>query len=206
MSEPPESVAIVVFEGFDELDAIAPYEVFENARRFGATWSVDLVTLDPTERVTASHGLRIEPDGVLETEGEGRPDLVVVPGGGWTTGDEAGARAEADRGDLPAALADLHDRGTTIATVCTGGMIAATAGLTDGRPAVTHHGALADLRESGADVVEARVVDDGDLLTAGGVTSGIDLALWLVEREWGEDAADKVASEMEHDRRGRVVD
>lgn len=49
------------------------------------------------------------------------------------------------------------------------------------------------------------MVDDGDLITAGGVTSGIDLALWLLEREWGADVADRVAREMEHERRGGVV-
>ena len=54
-------------------------------------------------------------------------------------------------------------------------------------------------------VVDARVVDDGEILTAGGVTSGIDLALWIVERELGSLAADTVARELEHDRRGRIV-
>ena len=79
-------------------------------------------------------------------------------------------------------------------------MLAATAGLTRGRPATTHRGALADLRASGARVVEARVVDDGDLLMAGGVTSGIDLALWIVEREFGAAIADAVTEEMEYPR------
>ena len=80
-------------------------------------------------------------------------------------------------------------------------MLAAAAGLTSGRPAVTHHSALDDLRRSGAEVLEARVVDDGDLLTAGGVTSGLDLALWLVEREFGAEPAAEVAEEIEYERR-----
>lgn len=196
-------VAIVVFDGFDELDAIGPYEVFANAERAGADLTVTLRSMEDTGLLTASHGLQIQPDGRLA---EVDPDLVVVPGGGWNDRDEAGAWAEAERGDLPRALAALHDTGTQVASVCTGAMILARAGLTDGRPAVTHHGAIEDLRDSGADVVDARVVDDGDLVTAGGVTSGIDLALHIVGREFGEDIASAVASQMEYDPRGSVHD
>jgi transcriptional regulator GlxA family with amidase domain len=83
-------------------------------------------------------------------------------------------------------------------------MLAAAAGLTKGRPAVTHHLALEDLRDAGADVVEARVVDDGDLVTAGGVTSGLDLALWLLERHFGNEVASAVEGRLEHERRGVV--
>jgi transcriptional regulator GlxA family with amidase domain len=79
-------------------------------------------------------------------------------------------------------------------------MLLAEAGLTDGRPAVTHGAAIEDPRKSGADVVEARVVDDGDIVTAGGVTSGIDLALWLVERVWSREIAEEVARRMEYER------
>ena len=83
-------------------------------------------------------------------------------------------------------------------------MLVAAAGLLTGRPAVTHHGALEDLAATGAQVVDARVVDDGDIVSAGGVTSGIDLALHIVERELGAETAAAVAREMEHDRRGPV--
>jgi transcriptional regulator GlxA family with amidase domain len=194
-------IAIVLFDGFDNLDAIGPFEVFSHAKSFGADVEVGLFTPSEQAFVTSSHGLRIEPDGVLA---DVDPDLVVVPGGGWGDRAEAGAWGEAERGALPERLAELHGDGVTVASVCTGGMLLARAGLTDGRPAVTHHGALAELRESGAEVVEARVVDDGDLVTAGGVTSGIDLALHLVEREFGADVAERVATEMEYEPPGDV--
>jgi transcriptional regulator GlxA family with amidase domain len=195
-------VAVLVYEGFDELDAIGPFEVLSNAAREGADLSVRLVAQDPGT-VTANHGLRVDVDGPLP-DADAAPSVLVVPGGGWSDPEGPGARAEADRGALPAAIADLAAAGTTVATVCTGGMLAARAGLTDGRPAVTHRGALDDLRAAGADVVEARVVDDGDLVTAGGVTAGLDLAFHLVEREFGVDMADRVAAEMEYERGGRV--
>jgi len=198
-------IAIVLFDGFDNLDAIGPFEVFSHARTYGADLEVGLYTLSPQDIVRSSHDLRVEPDGVLpDSESETPPDLVVVPGGGWGDHAEEGAWAEAQRGDLPAAIERLHSGGAMVASVCTGGMLLATAGLTDGRPAVTHHGALDDLRESGADVIDARVVDDGDLVTAGGVTSGIDLALHLVDREFGPDIADRVSTEMEYEARGEV--
>jgi transcriptional regulator GlxA family with amidase domain len=194
-------IDIVVYDGFDELDAIGPYEVFENAASAGADCETSLVTVEPTERVTASHGLRIEPDGVLA---DADPDLLVVPGGGWNDRSVAGAWTEAERGTIPDAVADLHESSTTVAGVCTGGMLLARAGILDGRLAVTHGGAMADLRETAAEAVEARVVDDGDVLTAGGVTSGLDLACYLVEREFGEAVAERVQGEMEYEPRGTV--
>ena len=195
-------VAVVVYEGFDELDAIGPLEVLRNAAAMGATdLSVELVALDGAAEVTGSHGLRVRTDGQLDP---GRIDLLVIPGGGWNDRGARGAWAEAERGDLPAAIAAAARGGAVVATVCTGAMLAATAGLTRGRPAITHHAAVEDLRASGARVVEARVVDDGDLVTAGGVTSGIDLALWLVERHFGAELADAVAAEIEHPRHGEV--
>jgi transcriptional regulator GlxA family with amidase domain len=203
-TRPIESVAIVLYEGFDELDAIGPYEVLENAAEAGADLDVALYTLEPAGRVTASHGLVVEPDSALDDLVVGDPDLVVVPGGGWTDGTEHGARAEVERGALPDAIAAWHRDGATVVSVCTGGMILAAAGVLDGRPTTTHHGAIDDLRETAANVVDARVIDDSDVLTAGGVTAGLDLALWLVEREFGTDTAETVAREMEYERRGEV--
>jgi transcriptional regulator GlxA family with amidase domain len=77
--------------------------------------------------------------------------------------------------------------------------------VTAGRPATTHHDAIEDLRAAGAQIVDARVVDDGDVITAGGVTAGIDLALLLVERAASREVADAVAWELEYSRAGEVV-
>lgn len=188
---------ILLYDGFDELDAIAPFEVLANGLK-GGEGDVAYVTLEGAREVTGSHGTVVRADGALDDAAT----LLVVPGGGWNDRSAQGARAEAERGAIPRVIADAHQRGVTIASVCTGGMLVAAAGLLAGRPAVTHHGALGDLAAAGAQVVQARVVDDGDILSAGGVTSGIDLALHLVEREFGPAAAEHVAREMEHDRRG----
>jgi transcriptional regulator GlxA family with amidase domain len=192
---------VLLFDGFDELDAIGPYEVLENGAEAGASLETRLVTLegdtDDDGLVTASHGLRVEPEGTL-----GEPDLLVVPGGGWTT--EGGVRAVVNEGTIPDAVGERFAAGATVASVCTGAMILAEAKLLEGRPATTHQVAIDDLEGAAAIVMEERVVDDGDIVTAGGVTAGIDLALWLLEREFGAGIAETVETEMEHERRGQV--
>src|SRR5207237_683034 len=155
---------------------------------------VALVTLEPQAEITAAYGLRVRPDGVLD----GPVDLLVVSGGGWVARGPRGIRAEVERGALPRRIAELPAAGPTIARGRTGAMAGAGSGWLDGRPATTHHGAIDDLRATKAQVVEARVVDAGSVLTCGGVTSSLHLALWVVERFWGADTADSIARFMEH--------
>ena len=151
------------------------------------------MTIEPQEFVTSAHGARVIPYGVL-----GDPDLVIVPGGGWNDRDGKGAYYEARRGVITQALKERHERGRRIGSVCTGAMLLAEAGILTGRNAITHHSAIEDLRSAGANVVEgARVVDDGDIITAAGVTSGIDMALHIVAQTNGEAAAAAQADEIE---------
>ena len=179
---------ILLFDGFDDLDAFGPFEVLT-----GAGLATRFVTVSPQATVRSANGATIVPDGVL-----GDPDLLLVPGGGWNDRNGGGTYAEARRGAIPEALRRRHAAGRRIGSVCTGAMLLAEAGLLEGRPAITHHSALEDLKRFGADVqVGARVVDDGDIITAAGVTSGIDLALHLVAVELGEDAARAEADEIE---------
>lgn len=190
---------IILYDGFDDLDAFAPYEVLRRAAMAGADLSVDYVTLDGSASVTSAYGVTLAPPRAL-----GQPDLLLIPGGGWVARSARGARAEAERGDIPAAIAQAHARGATIATVCTGAMLASAAGILRGRHATTHHGAIPELRAAGAEIIAARVVDDGDIISAGGVTSGLDLALWLVERFFGPALAVAIEGQIEYERRGTV--
>lgn len=195
------SIQVVAFNGFDELDAFGPYEVLENAVDAGATADVELVTLGGATSASGAHDLTVTSQGALTDQA----DVLVVPGGGWNDRAVAGAWAEVQSGDLPEAVRRAHEGGTTVTAVCTGVMILEAAGLLDGKQATTHQGAIGDLRESGAEAVDARVVDEGDVVTAGGVTAGIDLGFWLVERFWGASLAGEIATEMEFDRSNDVV-
>jgi len=192
---------ILLYPGFDELDAIAPFEVLSAAAGDAAGWAVRFVSLAGPGPVPAAHGARLWADAAADPAAA---DVLVVPGGGWIGRAPVGARAEAARGDVPRLIAAAHAAGGTVAAVCTGAMLVAAAGLLAGRPAVTHHAALDDLAAAGARVVRARVVDAGRVVTAGGVTSGLDLALWLVERYAGPAAACAVERELEYERRGTV--
>jgi len=194
--------AIVLFEGFDELDAIAPFEVLNAAARAGAPFHVELVALEAPSIITASHGLKIPVDRRLS---DTACDWLIVPGGAWMARLPVGVWGEIERAVLPRAIADVRARGAKLASVCTGAMLLSAAGLTRGRRATTHHTAKAALADEGAHVVDARVVDDGDLVTAGGVTSGLDLALWLVERLAGEPQRREAETRMEYELRGPVA-
>jgi transcriptional regulator GlxA family with amidase domain len=152
--------------------------------------------------IIAAHGLRIMPHTKLERDRQ--LDILLVPGGGWVGRAPQGARAEVERGTIPAAIAHLHQNGGAIASVCTGAMLVAAAGLLSGRPAITHHEAIEDLKATGAEIIKARVVDDGDIITAGGITSGLDLALWLLERYFNPETARQVETMLEYERRGTV--
>lgn len=190
---------VVIYPGFDELDAMGPLEAMRNARRAGADIETALVSVDG-QGVTGSHGIKVGVDGPVSAAAE----LIVIPGGGWNERSATGARFEVSTGILPSVLLSAHLRGATVAGVCTGVMLLAAVGLTKGRPAITHQSAVQDLKLSGAVLVEARVVDDGDVVTAGGVTAGLDLGLWLIERYCGRKIADVVAEDLEYDRHGLV--
>ncbi|MDG4828145.1 DJ-1/PfpI family protein [Solwaraspora sp. WMMD1047] len=198
----PLRVQIVTFGGVEEMDFIGPIEVFGMAKGIGGgTITTSMVTVDGDDPVTAFHGCQVGP---VERWAPRQADVLLVPGGGYRRADTPGVLYEIERGVVPAAIAAAERRGLTIAGVCTGTMLLSAAGLTAGRPCITHHRAVEDLRAQGGVITEARVVDDGDLVTAGGVTSGFDLALWLVERFLGADLAVQVEQVLEYQRRGTV--
>ncbi|MFF0484442.1 DJ-1/PfpI family protein [Streptomyces sp. NPDC004435] len=198
----PLRVHVVMFDGVEELDFAAPYEVFSAAGFFSQRpVEVRYVSASGARTVTAAYGTVVR--GIRRWD-PAEADVLVVPGGGYARRDSLGVWAELAAGTLPRALAAAVRPGLTLAAVCTGVMLLSGAGLTAGRPCTTHHRAKADLREQGGLVKDARVVDDGDLVTAGGITSGLELALWTVRRELGPDAALGLEAMMEYEARGTV--
>ena len=99
-----------------------------------------------------------------------------------------------------------YDKSSTIiASVCTGAFLLAAAGLLAGIPATTHHLAMEDLKAAGVEAVSSRVVDAGRILTSGGIASGLDLSLWILERSFGKQPADRIAGILEYERRGEIL-
>jgi transcriptional regulator GlxA family with amidase domain len=187
-------IDIAVFDGVDELDVLGPLEVFRAAEASGADLDVRVVTrADPPHELRGGFGLRFQPDATYVPGA----DVLVVPGGGWVNRADVGAWGEAHRGDWPALIRAAAATGTLLAGVCTGALLLAHAGVLTGRRAATHHAALDDLAEFDVTVVRQRVVDDGDIVTSGGVTSGIDLALHLLARLVSAEVAAAGARRME---------
>ena len=203
---------IVLFDGFDPLDVIAPFEVLAaGSDAAGGALAVQLVAADgPREVTSGTRGLTLRATARLAPD---RPGYVVVPGAsGPTTGDPDDGVVTipvllarfAESAAVPLLRAALDNTAVTVAAVCGGSLALAMAGLIEGRHAVTHHLGMDVLDATGVHAVPARVVDDGDLITAGGVTSGLDLGLYLLEREFGPRVAHSVETLFEYERRGVV--
>ncbi len=184
----------LIFDGFDEMDLLG---VFEPLRMAG--YEVRLQSLHRQNVVVGAYGLKIVPDGEIDTTD--KVDLLIVPGGGWITRSPQGAWSEAQKGLILDVLKQFHQAGTTLATVCTGSLLLGKAGLLQGRKATTNHAAISELVELGAIYQPQRVVDDGDIVTAAGITSSIDLGVYLVERIGSRQLADQILERLEFERR-----
>ena len=198
-AQAPLRVQVLLFDGVEEQDFVAPVEVLGLAGRMsGGAVTTTLVTSGRPGTVTCTYGSTVQ---VAQGWSPDRADVLVVPGGGYADKTGPGVnRLAADQGFLRRlAAADALRVG-----ICTGTMVWSAAGVTKGRNATTHTGAKTDLAAQGANVVNARVVDDGDLITGGGITSGLDVALWLVERFLGAKLAQRVETVLEYERRGTV--
>jgi len=187
------AVAIAVFEGAEELDFVGPWEVLAAWRHLHPDEvSVSLVgdTLDP---VTCAKGMRVLPETTWEDLGE--VDVVVYPGG-------YGTRAKLGDESVRSRLRAMNEGGTLMTSVCTGALVFADAGLLDGLPATTYWSAFDELLPLGRDISarpDERFVDDGDVITAAGVSAGIDMALYLVSRLGSPEKAREVRRYIQYD-------
>lgn len=188
------SIAVYVFDGAEELDWAGPWEVL---RAWQLGWPDDGVSAFTVSRrsgpVTCAKGLQVLAD---HTWDDAPPiDVLVYPGG-------RGTRDHLDDRPTFDWLAGLQSRGALLTSVCTGSLVFAAAGLLDGRPATTHWGSLDHLGRLGAGIAvrpDDRYVDDGDVVTAAGVSAGIDMALHLVARLHSPGRARAVRRYIQYD-------
>ncbi len=184
-------VGVLLFDGVEVLDFAGPYEVFAAAGdEAGEPYFRVLTVADPPE-VRCYGGLRVTAD--LTTVACPPLDVLVVPGG-------PGARERrTGQPEIVRFVREQSRRGGVVASVCTGAFLLGRAGILDGRRATTHSSRLDLFRAEfpRVDAIAAKVVDEGAIITAAGVSSGIDLALYLLERWFGPEARQREARRLE---------
>ena len=196
------NVGILIFDGVEVLDFAGPFEVLSRTRLVpgtesrrsddGAPFHVFTVARS-TDLVTATGGLVVQPRHSFEDAPS--IDLLVVPGG-------FGTRPLLQEADTIDWIRRTAGAARKTASVCTGSLLLARAGLLDNRRATTHWGAFGLLASLGKNITvdrEARFVEDG-VMTSAGVASGIDMAFHVVETLLGKDVADETARYIEYQR------
>lgn len=180
-------IAIPIYPAFTALDAIGPYEVLQRLPDAEVVFCSETAGPVRTEQGMAA----MVADAALADVTD--PDVIVIPGG-------SGNRRILEPGSVYCRwAADVHERTEWTTSVCTGSLILAAAGILDGVDATTHWAASGLLGELGANPVSERVVERGRVITAAGVSAGIDMALLLAERIAGTEAAQAIQLGIEYD-------
>lgn len=182
-------IGILVFPDVEELDFIGPFEVLSYINKLRPD-SVRIKFISETlSPVKAFNGLNFLPDCTLENP----PPLnvLVVPGG-------KGRLAAMNNENLLRFIRNNQNTSQFVTSVCTGAFLLAKAGLLAGKKATTYHTAFAELAEYGVEVTTAKVVQDGKVITAGGVSSGLELGFYLLRELFGGELAQEVADRIEY--------
>jgi transcriptional regulator GlxA family with amidase domain len=179
-------IAYLLYDRFTALDITGPHDVFNSVPGNESIFVAEQAGPVRNESDTLS----LVADASLEEVTS--PDIVVVPGG-------FGNRMLLEHEPLHEWIRDVHETSTWTTSVCTGSLLLAAAGLLDGAPATTHWLAREKLAELGAKPVPDRIVEHGRIVTAAGVSSGIDMALHLVQTINGPEVAQAVQLGIEYD-------
>ncbi len=187
------NVAILVFDDVEVLDFAGPYEVFNVARELIAPEPFYVYTVAMVDRIVQGRGnFAVQPHFTIDNCPQ--PDLLLIPGGN-------GTRPLLKHDRLIAWIKEQSTRVEVLMSVCTGALLLAKAGLLENLTATTHHGAFGELAAicpTTTIIQDQRFVDHGHIMTSGGVSAGIDMALYLVERLLGPEAKAPVVTEMEY--------
>ncbi|TAK12725.1 MAG: DJ-1/PfpI family protein [Anaerolineae bacterium] len=187
------NVAILLFDDVEVLDFAGPFEVFAVTSEIHNHEPFNVYTVGETNSsITARNGLSVIPKHSIADCPP--PDILVVPGG-------FGTRKVMKNEALVAWVKEHAARQELTLSVCTGALVLAAAGLLDGKEATTHHenlGMLQDLIKGGTVRPDLRYVEQGNIITSGGISAGIDVSLHVVEKLLGKEAARKTAEYMEY--------
>jgi transcriptional regulator GlxA family with amidase domain len=181
-------IGFVIYQGMTALDFIGVYDPLTRLKSMGFMRDLSWDLCAHSIEVKDSTGLAFVPTKVRESLGE--YDMIVVPGG-------LGSRKLIDDADFISWLKTAEPCRLKV-SVCTGSLLLGAAGFLKGKKATTHPEAFERLRKFCSAVVDQRVVDEGDVVTAGGVSSSIDLGLYLCERLAGPDAGEKIRRQIDY--------
>lgn len=184
------TTGILVFEDAEELDFVGPWEVFTSAKMLGKGGEVVTIA-ERAGPVRCAKGMRVVPD--VTFADAPALDVVLVPGG-------QGTRSEVSNAVLIGWLKDAGASCRWVTSVCTGALLLHEAGFARGKRVTTHWAFVQTLRERGDVTVldDVRYVRDGNLVTAAGVSAGIDMSLWLVGQIHGIEFARTVQRYIEY--------
>ena len=188
----PITIGILLFDDVEELDFVGPWEVFGGLFKFSPELGRAVLIAEKPGPVQCNKGMRVLAD--YGFEDAPALDVVLVPGG-------QGTRREADNPRLIEWLRKTGAQCTWVTSVCTGALLLHEAGFARGRRVTTHWNFVKTLQERGDVTVldGPRYVRDGNVVTAAGVSAGIDMALWLVGQIWTPDVARRVQRYIQYD-------
>ena len=198
MSDLQKKIGILIFDGVEELDFVGPFEVFGMSNEVfgyeGKNAPDQLILISQNgQPVVGAKGMKFTPDASInDIEAL---DVLLIPGG-------AGTRREMTNKPLLEWVKMISAKATWVTSVCTGALLYAAAGLTQGKRITTHWGALdllAKVDDKATVLSNRRYVRDGNLVTAAGVSAGIDMALWLTGQRYTPDHARNTQKAMEYD-------
>ena len=184
------NVGILIFPGVEELDFVGPFEVLSYLNKVIPESTRMLLVSETSDAVKAYNGMRVLPDVTIETCPD--LDILVVPGG-------KGRLIAMKNPRLIQFIKNQVPHARYIASVCTGAFLLAEAGLLTGKKATTYHEVLEDLSVYDVQVVTDKVVPQGQIITAGGVSSGIELGFYLLRELFGAQTAQKIARKIEYE-------
>lgn len=197
-----KKIAIVLFDDVEVLDFAGPFEVFSVAGRRKSGTPYEVFTVAEKENITARNGLKVT--ATYTFLNCPKPDIFLIPGGGGyhADGTPFGSRREMNNATMLNWIKSNAANSEFVLSVCTGALILAKAGMLDNLEATTHYLAVDTLKEIAPHTrvsPEKRYVDNGKIILSAGVSAGIDMAFYVVEKLQGKEVALETARYMQYD-------
>ncbi|PLX89354.1 MAG: AraC family transcriptional regulator [Desulfuromonas sp.] len=190
-----KNIAILLFDDVEVLDFAGPFEVFSVTNELADYSLMDVYSVARENKpVIARNGLSVNPD--YSIKDAPTPDILIIPGG-------SGTRSVLKQDNVISWVSASAQTAENVLSVCTGALVLAKAALLNGLKATTHHEVFSELQELAPDteiIKDERFVDNGQIITSGGISAGIDMSLHVIELLYGKASANQTAEYMEYRR------